>query len=102
MTIPAFDTLAFVKKLIASGIPEKQAEAHAEIQAQILSELVTEKLATKDDLFKLEEHLKQEFIKLEAKVDNLDTKFTGKFNHLYWMFGFIVTGLAGILIKLYS
>ena len=41
-----FDTHAFVKKLVASGFSEKQAEALAEEQA----DLVEQKLATKRDL----------------------------------------------------
>ena len=41
-----FDTHAFVKKLTAAGVPEPQAEVHAEA----LGELVFERLVTKDDL----------------------------------------------------
>jgi hypothetical protein len=44
-TIP-FDTHAYVKKLVAAGAPERQAEVHAEAMA----ELVFERLATKEDL----------------------------------------------------
>lgn len=45
-----FDTLGFANKLKQAGVPEKQAEIHAEAMA----ELVTEQLATKQDLRELE------------------------------------------------
>jgi hypothetical protein len=47
-TIP-FDTHAFVKKLIAVGVAEPQAE----VQAQAIADLVNEQLATKRDLEEL-------------------------------------------------
>lgn len=40
------DTHAYIKKLKAVGIPEEQAE----VQAQALADLVTDRLVTKDDL----------------------------------------------------
>lgn len=41
-----FDTLQYANRLKAVGVPEKQAEAHAEMTAQIIDD----KLATKNDL----------------------------------------------------
>ena len=46
----SFDTLAYAKKLIAVGVPEKQAE----VQAEALLEMVDEHLATKRDLKEME------------------------------------------------
>ena len=48
-----FDTHAFVKRLTAVGMPEEQAEALADEQAR----LIDERLATKDDLERLEQRL---------------------------------------------
>jgi hypothetical protein len=48
-----FDTLQYAKKLKTAGVPEKQAEVHAEAMA----ELVDNKLATKQDLKELELHM---------------------------------------------
>lgn len=42
----AFNTHAYVKRLIAAGVPEAQAE----VQAEALSEIALVNLATKDDL----------------------------------------------------
>jgi hypothetical protein len=46
MTTMIFDTLAYANKLKAAGVPDKQAE----VQAEAISELIDEKLATKQDL----------------------------------------------------
>ncbi|MCK4248504.1 MAG: hypothetical protein KAX15_01870 [Candidatus Omnitrophica bacterium] len=51
-----FDTLAYAKKLEKAGVPEIQAEAHAEA----IAELVDEELATKRDLKELEMRLKHD------------------------------------------
>ena len=48
-----FDTHAFVKRLTGVGMPEEQAEALADEQAK----LIDERLATKDDLERLEQRL---------------------------------------------
>lgn len=49
MTTITFDTLKFAERLINSGMPEKQAKALAEAQAEI-SEANLEELVTKSDL----------------------------------------------------
>ncbi len=54
MSSLAFDTHAYVKKLRAVGVPEEQAEVHAEM----ISGLITEQLATKRDLMEMELRLK--------------------------------------------
>ena len=46
MSAIVFDTHACVKKLTTVGMPEEQAEVHA----QAISELVTDRLVTTDDL----------------------------------------------------
>ena len=49
----AFDTLTYARKLRDAGVPQEQAEAHAEA----LGATVTETLATKQDLRELEYRL---------------------------------------------
>ncbi len=46
MSTITFDTHAYIKKLKTVGVPEEQAE----VQAQAIAELVTDRLVTKDDL----------------------------------------------------
>ena len=50
MSTIVFDTHAFVKELTEAGMPEAQAEVLARSQA----DLIDEKLATKEDLERLE------------------------------------------------
>ncbi len=60
----AFDTLAYVKKLREAGVPERQAEVHAETFAAIINE----KLATKRDLKELDANLRRELKELELRL----------------------------------
>jgi hypothetical protein len=53
MSVLVFDTHAYVKKLKGVGFSEEQAE----VQAEVLSALIEEQLATKRDLKELEERL---------------------------------------------
>ena len=53
----AFDTLAYARRLRQAGVPEEQAQVHAEALAAV----VTETLATKQDLRELEYRLTLRF-----------------------------------------
>lgn len=50
MAFSAFDTLSFVKRLVAAGVEQSQAEAHAEA----IRDAMTEGVATKADIASLE------------------------------------------------
>jgi hypothetical protein len=80
-SIPAFDTLHYVKKLEAAGMDPKQAEAQVEFQAEVLSSLVKEKVATKEDL------------------DKISTELRHEINLVKWMLGVLITGVAAIVVK---
>lgn len=58
----AFDTHAYVKRLIAAGMPEAQAE----VQAEALSEIALANLATKDDV---REGLRSLVERMNAKLE---------------------------------
>ncbi|MFI5400741.1 MAG: hypothetical protein ACHQZQ_06800 [SAR324 cluster bacterium] len=66
-----FDTHAFVKRLTAAGVPERQAE----VQAEALAEIALAQLATKDDLSNMEQRLRSDFnagiagLKAEIKTE---------------------------------
>ena len=53
MSVLVFDTHVYIKRLQSVGFTEQQAE----VQAQMLSSLIEEQLATKRDLKELEERL---------------------------------------------
>ncbi|MEO5328556.1 MAG: CCDC90 family protein [Magnetococcus sp. THC-1_WYH] len=59
-----FDTLAYAKRLRSAGVPEAQAEVHAEA----MSELIEERLATKRDLHELEANLKRDMREMELRL----------------------------------
>ncbi len=70
-----FNTHAYVKKLIASGMPETQAEA----QMEIFIHFIDTKLATKDSLelskLALKKDIKELDNKLSTKIKELDLDF---------------------------
>lgn len=56
--IAVFDTLAFANKLKAAGVESKAADVQSEATSEILSTLVENKIATKDDIKDLRYELK--------------------------------------------
>ena len=52
-----FDTLKFVEKLRAGGVPEEQAKAEVEALVTAFSEAMDSQLATKTDINRLEREL---------------------------------------------
>ena len=76
MTTTTFDTLGYFEKLKAAGVPEAQAKAQVEIQADIVREIVEGKLATKQDLISEIATIRQEMKELELR---LTTRFGAMF-----------------------
>ena len=62
MNYTVFDTHAFVKRLTAAGMPEAQAEVLADEQVR----LIDDRLATKEDIAKLQAATKEDIAKLQA------------------------------------
>ncbi len=65
-TALAFDTLQYAKRLKQAGFTDEQAE----IQAEALSELIDERLATKLDLKELERAMKLDTKGIEERLSN--------------------------------
>lgn len=57
MATVTFDTLKFVEKLKAAGVPEAQAKAEAEALLSAFSEAMEAQLATKSDISRIEKEL---------------------------------------------
>jgi L-rhamnose isomerase len=76
MSVLAFDTHAFIKRLTAVGMPEPQAEVLADEQRR----LIDDRLATKDDL---------ERMKIEINAATRADIAEFKADILKWMFGTI-------------
>ena len=80
------DTLAITDKLIASGAPEPQARAHAQIQEESSRETkaavkeevakATEGLATRADLLEAIAGLREDNAKLRQEMTQMETRMT--------------------------
>jgi hypothetical protein len=75
MAAVAFDTLKFVERLIAAGIPEGQAKAEAEALQGVFAEALDSQLATKADI-----------ARLELRMAGMD----GKLTLIQWMLALVV------------
>ena len=64
MSAIAFDTLAYVKKLKAVGVPNDQAE----IQSETIAQVMEERIATKHDMDMLETNLKHEMEDMKTNL----------------------------------
>ena len=92
----AFDTLKYSKRLVEAGFTTTQAEALAEEQAR----LIDERLATKQDLKKLEAATKRDLKDLETTLKRDITE--AKVDILKWVTGLLLAQAAVIaaLVKL--
>jgi len=67
MNAVAFDTHAYVKKLVSVGFTEVQAEA----QSQALTDAITSGLATKDDIKELKAEIKAVEYRLTIRMGGM-------------------------------
>jgi hypothetical protein len=67
MSAITFDTLKFANRLKSAGVPDKQAEAEAEVLAEAL-EVNLKDLSTKADLLAAKVELQQEMRLLEQRL----------------------------------
>ena len=74
MSIAAFDTLTYARRLKEAGVDETQAEAHAEA----VRDAVTEGVATKDDVAALKADLDRGLAAVKADVVRLEDKMATK------------------------
>jgi hypothetical protein len=121
-----FDTHAYVKRLVAAGMPEAQAE----VQAEALAEIVLAQVATKDDVRlatgelkrdleqatgelkrdleqatgEFKRDMQQSVGELKRDMELLETRLTARLEaelrkQLVWFFGMLVV-LAGALVAI--
>lgn len=84
MATVTFDTLKFVEKLRAAGVPEPQAKAQAEVLASALSEAMEVQLATKSDI----RDVRSDIARLERDMYVLK-----------WMMGMMIGGITALVLK---
>jgi hypothetical protein len=99
----AFDTLGFSKRLREGGVPQEQAEAHAEAARDfVMAELVT-KTDLQAALSSLETRLEAKIGGLEAKIGGLEAKIENQSLRLTIRLGIMLAaGIAALaaIIKL--
>lgn len=88
-----FDTLAFVKKLEASGIAAKQSEAITEAIADVYESNLAA-IATKSDLTSLKTDLDGLETRIDLKIDKMALEFDGKLSKLESK---IITWVVGLI-----
>ena len=81
MSTISFDTLAYAKKLMAAGVPAKQAE----VQAETFAEIIDERIATKRDFKEMETLLSMDIKELESRITA---------NIIKWVAGMLVAQAA--------
>lgn len=96
-----FDTLVYAKRLVQAGCSKQLAEEFAEAQADIMTQLVENTLATKADLRELEYKLEHRMDKLENKIDKLGYELILKLGGLMVVLIGISTALLGFLMKIH-
>ena len=90
-----FDTLGYVEKLKAAGVPETQAKAGAEALAAALGESTSGVLATKEDIASLKVEVAD--VKSELKIEIADVK--SELKVMRWMIATIVAGVISLVAK---
>ena len=92
MSTVAFDTLAFCKRLQAAGVPPAQAEAHAQAQAEFLTDHLLSTVATKDDIRLTREDMKQLEMRLQMEMQLLGWTLTVRLG------GMVVLGVGALAV----
>lgn len=94
-----FNTLKYVKKLVASGIPPVQAEAIAEAQQEALSECVDNTLATKSDIKEAIAKVERDVAKVEHDVTALRVEMRTGFKWIQWTISILAAGVGSLVFK---
>lgn len=71
MTAITFDTLRYTKKLEEAGISRPQAEAFAQAQSGVFSEIIDNTLSTKQDILDLKRDMKEMEHRLQIYMGKL-------------------------------
>ena len=90
-----FDTYAYIKRLKAAGFNETQAEALSEAQKESLTEIIENRIATKQDIVLVQRDIKELEFSLKSDISRLD----GELKVIKWMMGFVLAGIAALILK---
>jgi hypothetical protein len=101
MSLLSFNPLHYAERLEKTGVTREQAKVQADAITQILDEKVAtkqdlEKLATKEDLLKISAASKEDLLKAIAVSKEDLTKFATK-EEMRWLFSITVTILILVM-----
>lgn len=86
MSLLSFNPLHYADRLEKTGVPREEAKVHADA----ITELLDEKVATKQDLQLLKSELREEILKVRTElIEKLASK-----SEMRWLFGVTTTMLA--------
>lgn len=91
MSAVPFDTLAYAKKLEARGVQTQQAEAHAEVLAEVLEASFTTKSESTISNNNVSQEIRSLHHELKAEIASVKAEV------IKWMFGVSVAQAALIL-----
>ena len=93
MSITTFDTLKYVRRLEAAGMPSNQAEVQAEVLTEAFN-VNLESLVTKDylaaQMAEQRAYMDTRFAEIDSRFDSLRAEFDSKFRTLYVMFSIMM------------
>ena len=95
MATLTFDTFENVRRLKAVGFTEEQAAE----QTKIISELVENRLTTKQDIVLLQRDMKEMEVSLKHDIKEMELRITGEQKLIKWMTGFVLAGIAALILK---
>ncbi len=99
MAAVTFDTLKFVEKLKAAGVPDAQAKAMSEAFRDAQGEL---EIATKRDLKELELKIETRLEGLRGELGGLRGELgglRGELTLIKWMLGLLLGGVFALILK---
>ena len=93
MTIVAFDTHKYVKRLTTAGMPESQAEAIADAQRS----LIEDHLATKHDTNTFSDTIQDVKTSLSRDIKEMEQRLTIRFGIMFAVWTAVISALIKLL-----
>lgn len=95
--IITFDTLAYANKLKSAGIPPEIAEAQASAQAELMSGIIDDHLATKQDIKDLRSEMGGKLSEMRGELKDLEHRLLIKLGMMITSATTLIVGLLTIL-----
>ena len=94
-----FDTMDYAEQLIESGVPQQQAKVQSKALKAVVDDIVSNALATKNDLTVTHTQITNKIANLELKITNLELKIEKRFVRLEVFMSIIIAILVIPILK---